>query len=692
MSDPKIYTIGWICAITSEYVAAQTFLDEVHEGPKYLPAHNKNDYTLGKVGRHNVVISVLPLGSYGTTSAARVAEDILYGFPNVRLGLMVGIGGGAPTPNHDIRLGDVVVSIPSNGQGGAIQYDFGKTIQDQSFQLTGFLDQPPIILLAAVNGLRAQYESEGNRLEETVNKALEKKPRLQKKYQRPEQESDRLYQSHIVHPAETSTCAIDCGNDLTSLISRNPRTKDEDNPAIHYGLIASSNQLMKDASIRDRLAAEKGVLCFEMEAAGLMNHFPCLVIRGICDYSDSHKSKEWQGFAAMVAAAYARDLLRRIVPQRVERQESLSNISRPQNDSVVEATGRATSGLLKTDANCAKLQTLQGHSRLITSVVFSPNGQLVGSRSEDQTVRLWDTATGTIQNTLEGHSKGVLSVAFSPNGRLVASGSRDRTVRLWDTATGALYHTLEGHSFFIDSVAFSPSGRQVASGAPASSVRLWDTATGALLQTLKLHSSPVAFSPDGLLVVSGYIDYSVTPTTQHFRIRHRLSEYRYTSGHIGGVLSVGFSPNSRLVASGCADHTVLLCDNTPTADWSTINKRTLTGHSDLVLSVAFSPDSRLLASGSRDHTVRLWDTSTGALHHILEGHSNMVVSVAFSPDGRLVASGSYGSVRLWYTATGALNQTLKGLLGPVAFSPEGRLLTLSSFDYNVHIWTPPRPI
>ncbi|OJJ79090.1 uncharacterized protein ASPGLDRAFT_1070745 [Aspergillus glaucus CBS 516.65] len=83
----------------------------------------------------------------------------------------------------------------------------------------------------------------------------------------------------------------------------------EDNPAIHYDLIASANQLMKDASIRDRLAAEKDVLCFEMEAAGLMNHFPCLVICGICDYSDSHKNKDWQGYAAMTAAAYARDLL-----------------------------------------------------------------------------------------------------------------------------------------------------------------------------------------------------------------------------------------------------------------------------------------------------------------------------------------------------------------------------------------------
>ncbi|KAJ6110511.1 hypothetical protein N7486_002746 [Penicillium sp. IBT 16267x] len=243
---------------------------------------------------------------------------------------MVGIGGGAPSPKHDIRLGDIVVSIPFNGQGGVLQYDFGKTIQGQSFHHMGFLDQPPTVLRAAVNGLQARYEGDGHQLEEAVIKVLERKPRLRKKYKRPVPESDRLYQSQIVHPSDDgSICAIHCGDDPTSLVRRNPRSKDEDNPAIHYGLIASTNQLMKDALIRDKLVAEKGVLCFEMEAAGLMNHFPCLVIRGICDYADSHKNKEWQGYAAMVAAAYAKDLLYRIFPQHVESEKRIIDILKP---------------------------------------------------------------------------------------------------------------------------------------------------------------------------------------------------------------------------------------------------------------------------------------------------------------------------------------------------------------------------
>jgi len=161
MSNPEHYIVGWICAITTEYVAARSFLDEEHEGPKYVSPNDNNDSTLGKVGKHNVVIAVLPDGEHGTDSAASVARDMLHSFPNVRIGLMVGIGG-ASSPKHDIRLGDIVISAPRDGKGGVFQYDMGKTIQDQSFQHTRFLDQPPTVLRTAVNGLKAKYESDGH--------------------------------------------------------------------------------------------------------------------------------------------------------------------------------------------------------------------------------------------------------------------------------------------------------------------------------------------------------------------------------------------------------------------------------------------------------------------------------------------------------------------------------------------------
>jgi nucleoside phosphorylase len=327
MSNPNDYTIGWICAIRPEYVAARAFLDEEHEGPGAVSPNDNNAYTLGKIGKHNVVIAVLPDGQYGISTASNVARDMMHSFHNIRVGLMVGIGGGAPSKNHDIRLGDIVVSAPREGKGGVFQYDFGKTIQDRSFRPTGFLNQPPSVLLTAVTVISGQYESDGHSLEEEINDIFRKKPRLRNNYSRPDPSSDILYRSEVVHSADSdSGCVPACGTDLSKLILRSERTQDEDNPTIHYGIVASGNQLMKDASVRDRLATEENILCFEMEAAGLMNHFPCLVIRGICDYSDSHKNKEWQGYAAMVAAAYAKDLLRRIAPSRVEAEKKIGDI------------------------------------------------------------------------------------------------------------------------------------------------------------------------------------------------------------------------------------------------------------------------------------------------------------------------------------------------------------------------------
>ena len=177
MANLVDYTVGWICAIPTEYAAVQAFLDEEHEGPEYVSPTDKNDYTLGKIGEHNVVIAVLPGGEYGIESAAIVARDMLHSFSNVRIGLMVGIGGGTPSLKHDIRLGDIVVSEPRDWMGGVIQYDFDKAIQGHSFSTMGFLNQPPTTLLTAVNGVKAQYKRKGHGLEGAINNILDENPR-----------------------------------------------------------------------------------------------------------------------------------------------------------------------------------------------------------------------------------------------------------------------------------------------------------------------------------------------------------------------------------------------------------------------------------------------------------------------------------------------------------------------------------
>lgn len=320
------YTVGWICALSTEYIAAISFLDEKHGIPEYVSPNDNNNYTLGKIGEHNVVIAVLPKGEYGTARAASVASDMMHSFPNLRIGLMVGIGGGAPSQKHDIRLGDVVVSAPRSKNTGVLQYDFGKSIQNQSFQQTGVLNQPPIVMLTAVNGLEALYEMEDHRYKEDIETIFQKYPKLRENYRQPDPESDRLYQPDVVHPMnDNSGCMISCGTDPSKLVQRPERAKNS-SIMIHFGTIASGNQLIKDALIRDKLATEQDVLCFEMEAAGLMNHFPCLVVRGICDYSDSHKNKQWQGHAAMVAAAFAKDLLRQIVPNNIEAEKKILDL------------------------------------------------------------------------------------------------------------------------------------------------------------------------------------------------------------------------------------------------------------------------------------------------------------------------------------------------------------------------------
>lgn len=284
-----------------------------------------------------------------------------------------------------------------------------------------------------------------------------------------------------------------------------------------------------------------------------------------------------------------------------------------------------------------------GHAGFVTSVVFSPDGKVLGSCSWDSTIKLWEVATGRELRTLSGHLNEVTSGAFSPDGKILASSAGDRTVRLWDVATGRVLRILTGHSSrLVHSVAFSPNGNELASGSEDRTIKIWDVETGRELRTF--------------------------------------------SGHSGGVLSIAFSPDGKVLASVSFDKTVKLWDVKTGREL-----RILSGHSASVNSVAFSPDGKILASGGGDNTIRLWDAATGRILRILSGQLNSVNSVAFSPDGKVLASGGDGgTIRLWEADTGRELRTIGGYsssgVSSVAFSPNGSILASGGRDRRIKLW------
>ncbi|EHK21100.1 uncharacterized protein TRIVIDRAFT_153345 [Trichoderma virens Gv29-8] len=303
------YTIGWVCALPNEQSAAFFMLDERHEDLDN-PPNDQNAYTLGSVGKHKVVIAGLPKGRYGNNSSATVAARMISTFPNIRVGLMVGIGGGIP---QKTRLGDVVISCPSGTESGVVQWDMGKAEQGGQFKRIGSLAPPPTALLTALGKFEADQITSREKMLSYLD-GLRERASVPRSFLKSNSLKDVLFNSGYTH-----VDGEDCSQcDEKMLLERKAR---EDDMVIHCGLIASGNQVIKDAVLRDKLyeTFDKNVFCVEMEAAGLMNDFPCIVIRGICDYADSHKDKRWQNYAATVAAACAKAFLSVVPASEVDK-------------------------------------------------------------------------------------------------------------------------------------------------------------------------------------------------------------------------------------------------------------------------------------------------------------------------------------------------------------------------------------
>ncbi|EHK49666.1 hypothetical protein TRIATDRAFT_280830 [Trichoderma atroviride IMI 206040] len=302
---PDSYRVGWICPLEVEQIAAMQMLDEVHSVlEQSFTDHNV--YTLGSINGHNVVIAGLP--QTGNCSAATVVTQMRMTFRNLRYGLLVGIGGGVPTETDDgvIRLGHVVVSKPIDEHSGAVQYDRGKA-EVGHLERTGSLMPPPAVLLNAAQSLAVQRARIDYDPIWRDTLRFNTKIRGQRQFNFPGIANDHLYQPDYYHQKQGMSCEK-AGCKPEQRIKRPVDEDDEEFVVVHRGTIASGELVIKSASRRDRLAQRHRVLCFETEAAGALADFPCMVIRGISDYCDSHKNNSWKGFAAAAAAAYARQL------------------------------------------------------------------------------------------------------------------------------------------------------------------------------------------------------------------------------------------------------------------------------------------------------------------------------------------------------------------------------------------------
>ena len=337
------------------------------------------------------------------------------------------------------------------------------------------------------------------------------------------------------------------------------------------------------------------------------------------------------------------------------------------------------------------LRTFEGHLGPVTAVAVLADGRRAVSGSDDKTLRLWDLATGATLCILQGHTSGITAVAVVADGSRAISGSIDKTLRWWDLAAGASLRALEGHAGPVTAVALLADGRRALSGSGDKTLRLWDLATGATLRTLEGHTSgvtTVAVVPDGSRALSGSYDY----TLRWWDLANGAT-LRTLEGHTGPVTVAAVLADGTRALSGSDDTTLRWWD---LVTGTTLN--TLEGHAGWVSSAVMLPDGSHALSGSWDTTLRLWDLAIGDTRRALEGHTSGVSALAVLAGGRRALSGSWDTtIQLWDLATGATLRTFEGHTSGVtalAIAPTGHRALSGSWGttrYGCGIWRLARP-
>jgi WD40 repeat protein len=324
-----------------------------------------------------------------------------------------------------------------------------------------------------------------------------------------------------------------------------------------------------------------------------------------------------------------------------------------------------------------------GHTGYIYSVAFSPDGNLLYSRSGDYTAKIWDMETGKTIRTFAGHDRG--SIVFSPDGKHLATAPNDAAATIWDMERGEEIATLNGsYSAYSYSLVFSPSGKLLATNSEKNIAIVWDWVNNK--EMLVIPGRPAifkgaAFSPDEQF-------FAITSYNNDVQIWDLKTgkEPRLLVGHTDDILSVAFSPDGKILATASKDNTIKLWDL-----MSGLVINTLIGHSAAVNSISISSDGRYIASGSDDNVVKIWDLKSGKEVVNLVGHTASVKSVTFSPNGKYLATASEDkTIKIWDLKSSGEAQILEhgGLLPDSRsfFSPDGKHLAVTSYDHAPTIW------
>lgn len=308
------YTVVWIAVLPIEAEAALGMLDKRHNSRFESVRGDDYAYVGGEINGHNVVVATWPAGqNYGVGAAAALVSQVKARFSNIWFALLVGIAAGLPnlspsdpSGRRDIRLGDVLVCVPDKASSGIVHYDLGRDTET-GFLLNGRQAETPSIVRAAIGNIQLTKKKpykRGNEFAKHLNAFQQAADN--DNFLCPSQDKDQL----LVSSVEMTAPPIE-----RELRDESERTQ------VWYGNIGSGNSMMRNPRRRDELRDTHDLIGLEMEAAGIINTLPTGVIRGVCDYGDGQKNKDWQPYAAAVAAVYAKMILSTISPKVVRTQQ-----------------------------------------------------------------------------------------------------------------------------------------------------------------------------------------------------------------------------------------------------------------------------------------------------------------------------------------------------------------------------------